>query len=112
MLARRRQIAVRQIGGNTAGVLTEAAPAERQIKEDRVYRPAGESCRDRPGGQPHRRQDQHQPGQQTTQATPATAIRDGLATAGQGTETDQRMPAPGLTEQPVEAGAGDRRERQ
>ena len=105
-------VAVGQICGNTLGVLTEAAPAERQIEEDRVCRPAGESRGDRPGGQRDRRQDQHRPSQQTTQATPATAIRGGLATAGQGTETDQRMPAPGLTEQPVEAGAGDRRERQ
>ncbi|KFB68214.1 MAG: hypothetical protein CAPSK01_002067 [Candidatus Accumulibacter vicinus] len=45
-------------------------------------------------------------------ATRPAGHAGGFATAGQGTGTDQRMPAPRLAQQPIESGAGHRRQRQ
>jgi hypothetical protein len=111
----RAKIALRQIIGDTPGMLAKAASAERQIEQDGVDQRAWQTGRHRQQEQQGDRdawQKQQPAGQQTAQAAPFAGIQGTLAGTRQRPETDQRMPAPRLAEQSVEPGANDRRQGQ
>jgi hypothetical protein len=95
-----------------AGRARPGCATQRQIEQDGVDDPARQTRWDRPERQRQPGQDEQRPGQQTAQATLLTGVEDPLAGLGKDTETDQRMPAPRLAEQPVKAGTGHRRQRQ